>query len=423
MKKFSFVILLLLPLIGFGQAEKRYRSIIIDSVKALNQDTIDFKSFAQFDSSVAIGAGNVDASAILTMISTRKGLLTPRMNTTERDAISSPADGLLIFNTQTNQFEFFETTWQAIGGGGVSFGTNEQIPFTNPGGTDFDYSANFIFNEAAQGAGIDRLEVGGTTNGRFQLFNSSDVPIISMTSDFNSFFDQDVSIGHSGVPISGNNLDVHQGIIMRGAKSSPGITNVSNSPVFTTRGQFNFTGTPDVFDGGIQVLVDAPASDPQTGRLAFTVDGNTGLTVDESQTTTVIGINATSTDFSFIATDNVTTELFKIRNDGQTIIEGELSTTKKDLTLGVADVTFVTTGNVMEITGDGGGNTIATITGALSGQYLIMIFVDDKVTITDDNGHGANTIDLSAAFSSLDDTTLTLTYDGTSWYETSRSVN
>lgn len=135
------------------------------------------------------------------------------------------------------------------------------------------------------------------------------------------------------------------------------------------------------------------------------------------------GANAASTTDALLIEDNVGTDLFTVQNDGQAIVDGEFSTTKKDITLGVAATTFATTSNVMEITGDGGANTIATITGALSGQYLIMIFVDGLVTITDDNGHGADTIDLSAAFTSSDDTTLTIIYDGTSWYETSRSTN
>lgn len=92
-------------------------------------------------------------------------------------------------------------------------------------------------------------------------------------------------------------------------------------------------------------------------------------------------------------------------------------------TLGVGDTTFVISGNVMTITGDGGANTIATITGANSGTLLTLIFVDALVTITDDNTHAANSVDLSAAFTSADDTTLQLVFNGTSWYEVSRSVN
>jgi len=80
----------------------------------------------------------------------------------------------------------------------------------------------------------------------------------------------------------------------------------------------------------------------------------------------------------------------------------------------------------MTITGDGGGNTVATITGAHSGELLTLIFVDALVTITDTDAHTANTVDLAGTATNLtsaDDTTLQLVFNGTSWYETSRSVN
>jgi len=92
-------------------------------------------------------------------------------------------------------------------------------------------------------------------------------------------------------------------------------------------------------------------------------------------------------------------------------------------TLGAGVTTFAVTGEVMVITGDGGANTIATITGGLIGQELTLIFVDALVTITDTDAHTANTVDLSAAFTSADDTVLKLIFDGTSWYEISRSIN
>ena len=93
------------------------------------------------------------------------------------------------------------------------------------------------------------------------------------------------------------------------------------------------------------------------------------------------------------------------------------------MTLGVGVTTFAATSNDMEITGDGGGNTIATITGGINGQFLCLIFTDGNVTVTDDNSHAADSIDLSGAFTSADDTVLLLKYNGTSWYEVSRSVN
>lgn len=104
-------------------------------------------------------------------------------------------------------------------------------------------------------------------------------------------------------------------------------------------------------------------------------------------------------------------------------INATASNSNRTTTLGAAATTFAVKSNVMTITGDGGGNTVATITGANSGTLLTLIFVDVNVTITDDNTHVADSCDLSAAFTSADDTTLQLVYDGVSWYETSRSVN
>ncbi len=60
MRKFAFVILLFLPLIGFGQAEKHYRSIIIDSVKALNGGRVDIKDTLLLDS---LAVYNTDLSS------------------------------------------------------------------------------------------------------------------------------------------------------------------------------------------------------------------------------------------------------------------------------------------------------------------------------------------------------------------------
>lgn len=57
------------------------------------------------ETSVGIWTDAPDASAALEVKSTTGGLLMPRMTTTERDAISSPADGLMIYNTTTTTFQ------------------------------------------------------------------------------------------------------------------------------------------------------------------------------------------------------------------------------------------------------------------------------------------------------------------------------
>ncbi len=64
-----------------------------------------------------------DASAILDLQSTDKGFLPPRMTLAQRDAISNPDMGLIVFNTTTKrpnyysgiQWETFDDTWASCG--------------------------------------------------------------------------------------------------------------------------------------------------------------------------------------------------------------------------------------------------------------------------------------------------------------------
>ena len=76
---------------------------------------------ARNDGKVSIGHSSPDASAVLDVASTTAGLLVPRMSTTERDAITSPANGLVIYNTTTNKINTRENgAWIAYGTGSGS---------------------------------------------------------------------------------------------------------------------------------------------------------------------------------------------------------------------------------------------------------------------------------------------------------------
>jgi len=57
-----------------------------------------------------------EASAMLDVKSTTKGMLTPRMTEVQRDAISNPATGLLIFQIDNASGFYYEdgATWQSL---------------------------------------------------------------------------------------------------------------------------------------------------------------------------------------------------------------------------------------------------------------------------------------------------------------------
>ena len=66
---------------------------------------------------LGVGIQAPHASAYMEIASTSRGLLPPRMNTAQRDAIASPAEGLMIYNINTHRPEFWNgTAWAAMSG-------------------------------------------------------------------------------------------------------------------------------------------------------------------------------------------------------------------------------------------------------------------------------------------------------------------
>jgi hypothetical protein len=66
---------------------------------------------------VGIGTETPNASAILDITSTNRGLLLPRMTTAQRNAIASPVAGLMIYNTTSNCLNIFNgVVWNEMCG-------------------------------------------------------------------------------------------------------------------------------------------------------------------------------------------------------------------------------------------------------------------------------------------------------------------
>jgi len=74
---------------------------------------------------VLIGStGLANLTSILELSSSTQGFLPPRMTTTQKNAISSPAAGLQVYDSTTNAPNYYDgTAWVALGGGGASIYT------------------------------------------------------------------------------------------------------------------------------------------------------------------------------------------------------------------------------------------------------------------------------------------------------------
>ena len=99
---------------------------------------------------VGIGTVNPDPSALLELYSNSGGLLVPRMTSTERDLILAPAVGLLIYNTSTSNFNFFDIDWKDYSAFTKIYNSN----FTG------DISTTATSNEVVNGMSITPLFAG-----------------------------------------------------------------------------------------------------------------------------------------------------------------------------------------------------------------------------------------------------------------------
>jgi hypothetical protein len=74
--------------------------------------TIGYKLIVTKQGTAALGTATPNASAILQADSTNRGFLPPRMTTTQKNAIGTPAAGLMVYDTTLNQMSYYNgTTW------------------------------------------------------------------------------------------------------------------------------------------------------------------------------------------------------------------------------------------------------------------------------------------------------------------------
>ena len=67
------------------------------------------------DGKLGLGTTSPNSSSLLDVSSTTKGFLPPRMSTTQINAISSPAEGLTVYNTVLSTLCFFNgVSWQKV---------------------------------------------------------------------------------------------------------------------------------------------------------------------------------------------------------------------------------------------------------------------------------------------------------------------
>ena len=96
--------------------------------------TLDGSNAVFTTGSVGIGVDPPNTTAVLEVASTTKGLLSPRMTTTQRSAISSPGNGLIVYDTNLKSLEVYDAVgavWNQLADTATT-GTVTSVTGTSP---------------------------------------------------------------------------------------------------------------------------------------------------------------------------------------------------------------------------------------------------------------------------------------------------
>lgn len=172
---------------------------------------------------VGIGTIEPDASAMLDVASSEKGMLIPRMSSVQRTAIAAPANGLLVYDIDTGSFWFYQGSgWKNLSA------LPDRI-------TDADGNTR-VMVEKNPNEDMIRFDLAGEEKMVFRQ-NSNGHPRMEMYSPGDNIFIGEVA----GASTSSGTGNVAVGSIAL-TNNLSGFNNVSvgsNSMVFNTTGSFN----------------------------------------------------------------------------------------------------------------------------------------------------------------------------------------
>ena len=102
--------------------------------------------------------GSINANAILQLDSTTEGFLPPRMTSTQRDAISVPTAGMVVYDSTNDGLNFYTTQWKKVVNTPAGSFTAGSIPFATGSCCLEDDNDNLFWDNTDKRMGIGTSE-------------------------------------------------------------------------------------------------------------------------------------------------------------------------------------------------------------------------------------------------------------------------
>lgn len=299
-----------------------------------------FQSIILHAQNVGIGTNNPDASALLHLNSTTKGILIPSMTGSQRIALSNPAEGLLIYDlTQKKTFQYQDGVWRFLI-------TNEYWAHSG--------TRNWVYNGSdsvgiGTAAPLERLHI---NNGNLRISGNLKL------------------LGNAGI----GTLDPEQALHVRTTIPSEGIVLDGENPILQLR-QSNVSGSGFTEKGFVQLSGDnlriGTNSSNANGKMIVRTGGADRVSIDENgielQNNAKITKPATGTagllPVAYGRTASITTGGIEVGTSNVTVTRVKLGTYKIEC----ADFTSNT---IILVTPIASGVTIAAINN--NGEFTVI---------------------------------------------------
>ncbi len=279
---------------------------------------------------VGIGISKPNSAAILDLTSTTQGLLVPRMTTTERKTISSPATGLQVYDNTLNQLYVYNgTSWAPFSGTSYTAGGGVTIS-----GTSISADSNTAVWNANKLEGT-ALSSTSPTSGQVLEYNSTSSKWVPTTLASGTSY-----TAGGGVTISGSKISADSNTAVWNANKLEGTALSSTSPTSGQVLEYNSTsskwvpttlasGTSYTAGGGVTISGSKISADSNTAVWNANKLEGTALSSTSPTSGQVLEYNSTASKWepttlsggtSYTAGGGVTISGSKISADSNTAV-------------------------------------------------------------------------------------------------------